>query len=448
MKQRGKWAFGLVAAVMMFTLYGCSGGEGNKSGTGGSEGAAGNESKTASNGGEKEKVSLNFIRWSNGPALDNEEKDKVKRFNDSHPNIQVNMTMLPWDETFKKIELSLASNSPVDLFYWDVPAYAWYKKGLMQNLQPYFDRDLNMSDYDEKLFAPFKFDGQNMYVAPENYQTLVLYYNKDLFDKANVAYPTADWNWTDFLDTAKKLTIKQGDKTTQFGTTMSLGAWWGWMALSQEQGGSLTDNIHDPQKLSFNTPQTKNALQFLQDLIYKHGVAPDAAQASALGGDFMSGKIAMYVGGDWDLGTLKGTKDLHWDMTPMPKWDGQRVVPYWMGGYAMTSKTKHPDEAWEFIKWTMTDNQETLSKQQSWIPVSKSALEKANVPAWAPKGYEEARFAWKEYGTIGDIYHLRWREAQDKVIAPIDDQIFANKMTVDEGLKQMEQQVNEILAKP
>ncbi|MBW7454137.1 ABC transporter substrate-binding protein [Paenibacillus sepulcri] len=431
MKRKSRVAFVSVMVMILFILYGCSGG--------GTENGASD--------GAKEKVELNFIRWSNGPALDEEEKDKIKRFNDSHPNIHVNMTLLPWDETFKKIEMTLASNSPVDLFYWDVPAYAWYKKGLMKNLQPYFDRDLNMADYDAELFKPFQFDGSSMYVAPENYQTLVLYYNKDLFDKGSVPYPTADWEWTDFLNAAEKLTVKDGDKTVQFGTTNSLGAWWGWMALSQEQGGALTDNIHDPEKLTFNTPQTRNALQFLQDLIFKYGVAPDAAKASALGGDFLTGKIAMYVGGDWDLGSLKEAKDLHFDMAPIPKWDGNRVVPYWVGGYAMTEKSKHPEEAWEFIKWTMTENQETLAGQQSWIPVHKPSLENAELPQWAPEGYEKARFDWMNYGMIGDIYHLNWREAQDKAISPITDQIFNNKLSVEEGLKQLDEQVNEIISK-
>jgi multiple sugar transport system substrate-binding protein len=432
MNRKGKIIIMLGFVMTLLFLYGCS--------NGGTE-------KNTSDGSKKEKVQLNFIRWSNGPALDEEEKDKVKRFNDSHPDIQVKMTLLPWEETFKKIELSLASHSPVDLFYWDVPAYGWYKKGLMKNLQPYFDRDLNRSDYDSKLFEPFKFDGKNMYVAPENYQTLVLYYNKDLFDKAKVPFPTEDWNWTDFLSAAQKLTVKEGGKTIQFGTNMSLGAWWGWMALSQEQGGSLTNNIHDPEKLTFDTPETKNALQFLQDLVFKYGVAPNAAQASALGGDFLTGKIAMYVGGDWDLGSLKTAKNLHFDMAPIPKWDGKRVVPYWMGGYAMTEESKHPDESWEFIKWTMTENQKTLATQQSWIPVNKTALSEAETPKWAPEGYQKARFSWMDYGMIGDIYHLKWREAQDKVITPIGDQIFNNKLTVDEGLKKMDKEVNEILSK-
>jgi multiple sugar transport system substrate-binding protein len=404
---------------------------------------------TSSGGGQKAdggKVSIEFIRWSNGPALDAEEEDKIKRFNESHPNIQVKMTLLPWDETFKKIELSLASNSPVDVFYWDVPAYAWYKKGLFKNLQPYFDKDIKMDDYESKLFEPFKFNGSDMFIAPENFQTLALYYNKDLFDKAGVSYPNENWTWDDVLDAAQKLTLKDGDQAKQFGfDTGALGAWWGWMALSQEQGGQLADNIHEPTKLTFNTPETVNSLQFLQDLIYKHGVAPDAAKRNALGGDFLTGKIAMYVGGDWDLGTLKELKDVAWDMAPLPKWGDNRVVPYWMGGYVITEKSKHPDEAWEFVKWTMTENQETLAKQQSWIPVHNPSRDNAATPDWAPAGYAQTRFEWMKYGMIGDVYHLKWREINDKAISPIVDQIFNNKLTAQEGLQQMDDLANQIL---
>ena len=39
---------------------------------------------------------------------------------------------------------------------------------------------------------------------------MVLYYNKDLFDKDGVSYPTADWKWPDFLAAAQKLTVREG----------------------------------------------------------------------------------------------------------------------------------------------------------------------------------------------------------------------------------------------
>ncbi len=47
-----------------------------------------------------EKVTLQFVRWSNGTELDAEEVDKIARFNASHPSIEVKMTLLPWDESF------------------------------------------------------------------------------------------------------------------------------------------------------------------------------------------------------------------------------------------------------------------------------------------------------------------------------------------------------------
>ncbi|MFD2615643.1 ABC transporter substrate-binding protein [Paenibacillus gansuensis] len=438
MKATRKWISILSMTVMILVLLiGCSG-------------QSGEDNKTVNGSGTKDKkVTLNFIRWSNGPALDEEEKDKIKRFNASHPNIEVKMTLLPWEETFKKIELSLASNNPVDLFYWDVPAYAYYKKGLIKNLQPYM-QSLDMNKYDAKLFEPFKFDNKNMYVAPENYQTLIFYYNKDLFDKAGVEYPMNDWSWDDVLEASKKLTIRDGDKVTQFGFDVgALGNWWGWNALTEAQGGKLAENVHEPASVNFASKEAVQAVKFLRDMIYEHKVAPDTIQGQAIGGGnlFLTGKIAMTTGGDWDLGAIKEVKDFKWGMVKLPTWQGQRATPYFMGGYVIADKSKNSDQAWEFIKWAMTENQETLAKQQSWIPVYKPALDTITPPEWAPEGYKDSRFEWMQNGLIGDIYHLRWREAGDKAIGPVGQEIWTNKIPVEEGLKKMNDKINEILQK-
>ncbi|HZG57050.1 ABC transporter substrate-binding protein [Paenibacillus sp.] len=426
-KGKSGWILLLVAAMLVTIAAGCSQKPGGASGSG-------------------EKVVLEFVRWSNGPALDAEEEDKIKRFNESHPNIEVQMTLLPWDETFRKIELSLATNNPVDLFYWDVPAYAWYKDGLFKNLQPYFDRDLNMDEFDANLFEPFKFDGENMYAAPENYQTLTFYYNKTLFDKAGVSYPTADWTWEDVLAAAQKLTVTEGGKTTQYGfDATALGIWWAWMALSWAQGGQLVADVHEPTEVTLNTPENKAALQFIQDMIYKHKVSPDVATKDAGGLGFQTGQIAMYVGGDWDLGSLKEITDFEWGMAPIPKWGDGRATPYFMGAYVMANNTEHPEEAWEFIKWAMTENQKTLAEQQSWIPVHNPSRDAAPTPEWAPEGYKEARLNWTADGRIGDIYSIKWREAFDKYVAPMQDEIFINGGDVEAALKKAEQEVNALM---
>lgn len=435
-KRKAVWMLLIVVSMLMTIVAGCSQGSGGSDGAGDSGGDSGSG----------EKVKLRFIRWSNGPALDKEEQDKIKRFNESHPNIEVQMTLLPWDETFRKIELSLASNDPIDLFYWDVPAYAWYKKGLFKNLQPYFDRDLNMEEYNAELFEPFKFDGKNMYVAPENYQTLTLYYNKTAFDNAGLDYPNADWTWEDVLEAAKKLTIREGNRVTQYGfDATAMGTWWAWMSLSAAQGGKLVEDVHEPTKITLNTPETTAALQFLQDMIYKHKVSPDVATKDSMGLNFQTGKIAMYVGGDWDLGTLREITDFEWDMAPLPKWGEGRATPYFMGGYVMAENTKHPEEAWEFIKWTMTENQKTLANQHSWIAVHNPSREAAEMPDWVPSGYKEARFEWMKDGMIGDIYSIKWREAYDKYMVPMQDEIFINGGSVPDALAKTEREINALL---
>lgn len=435
-KRKAVWMLLIVVSMLMTIVAGCSQGSGGSGGAGDSGGDSGSG----------EKVKLRFIRWSNGPALDKEEQDKIKRFNESHPNIEVQMTLLPWDETFRKIELSLASNDPIDLFYWDVPAYAWYKKGLFKNLQPYFDRDLNMEEYNAELFEPFKFDGKNMYVAPENYQTLTLYYNKTAFDNAGLDYPNADWTWEDVLEAAKKLTIREGNRVTQYGfDATAMGTWWAWMSLSAAQGGKLVEDVHEPTKITLNTPETTAALQFLQDMIYKHKVSPDVATKDSMGLNFQTGKIAMYVGGDWDLGTLREITDFEWDMAPLPKWGEGRATPYFMGGYVMAENTKHPEEAWEFIKWTMTENQKTLANQHSWIAVHNPSREAAEIPDWVPSGYKEARFEWMKDGMIGDIYSIKWREAYDKYMVPMQDEIFINGGSVPDALAKTEREINALL---
>lgn len=59
--------------------------------------------------------------------------------------------------------------------------------------------------------------GDQYYTLPKDYSDIAVYYNKKLFDEAGVAYPQAGWTWDDFYATAKQLTVKKGEKTTQWG---------------------------------------------------------------------------------------------------------------------------------------------------------------------------------------------------------------------------------------
>src|SRR5262249_26455610 len=122
-----------------------------------------------------------------------------------------------------------------------------------------------------------RFDGKKVWAAQYGgLVSLQLYYNKDVFAKASVAEPTTDWTWDDFVSTAQKLTVRNGDQTTQWGAALGYFTGWdgGWEMLVAGRGGKLFDANFNPTKLYFDAPQVIDSLQWIQDLVYKYKVAP------------------------------------------------------------------------------------------------------------------------------------------------------------------------------
>ncbi len=164
--------------------------------------------------------------WSNGPIIDENFNKRVKMFNEAHSDtIKVDLQFLPYDQYWQKIDLAYASSQPYDIYFWDVQAYAHYKRDLLLNQQQLIESKSDLLDatkYPTKLFDPWKFDGANLYGFPENIQTMAMFYNTELFDKAGMKYPDETWTWQQAVEAAKKMTVKEGERTTQWG--MSTGA--------------------------------------------------------------------------------------------------------------------------------------------------------------------------------------------------------------------------------
>jgi multiple sugar transport system substrate-binding protein len=127
---------------------------------------------------------------------------------------------------------------------------------------------------------------------------VVLFYNKNLFDKAGVSYPTTSWedkswNWEAFLDAARKLTVTGSDgKIAQAGISgMQWHYFWPWYF-----GGDWSDE--DAKVAKLNDPKTAKGIQEVADLWLKYKVADQ-------GGSFNSNKAAMTVDGVWTMSAKK-----------------------------------------------------------------------------------------------------------------------------------------------
>src|SRR5690606_24895134 len=141
-------------------------------------------------------------------------KELIDKFTTAHPHITVKTQSAPYGQFFQKLDTQIAAGEAPDVWLSDgVYVMKYAERGAIKDLTSWIDSDLNKDDY---YGLDFNKDAQGKYWGvPQGIQVGVLYYNKDLFDKANVAYPTPDWTWEDLKATAAKLTVDAGGKTAE-----------------------------------------------------------------------------------------------------------------------------------------------------------------------------------------------------------------------------------------
>jgi multiple sugar transport system substrate-binding protein len=379
------------------------------------------------------KTDLTVYAWTNGTAIDQNFKKSVEAFNKEFSGkFTAKINFLPYDQYWQKIQLQYAANQPFDMYYWDVQAYAHYKKGLLQNLQPAVDASGlgDAAKYPEQLFAPWKFDGSNLYGVPENIQSMALFYNKAHFDAAGLAYPDATWTWDKVIETATALTKKSGNKVTQWGLDIGdLGVWWGIQTLAWSAGTAFFDKPLEPTAFQMTDPKVVEALAFVQDLMWAKHVAPqpDERSANDQAGGFAGGVISMAPGGTWNITSYQQMKD-GWGMAPLPLYQGKSVMPYWLGGWVIPKDSAALTAAQTFATWRATTFQDQMAADHDWIPVQNAARESDAMLSGMPDGFKEA-MAGITSAQIGDIYTTNTQKILDQAFSPNLDKLFHNTLT-------------------
>jgi multiple sugar transport system substrate-binding protein len=376
------------------------------------------------------------LMWSNSPTIDGNFKKRVKTFNDLNKDkIEINLQFLPYDQYWQKLQLAYSANEPYDIYFWDVQAYGHYRNGLLLDLQPMIDKAglFDPAKYPVKLFEPWKLDGKDYYAMPENFQTMGLYYNKDIISKAGGQMPAAGWTWDQVIEAAKGLTKKSGSRTTQWGMVLGdMYNWWGMQTLSWDQDTAFFDKIIEPTKFQFSDPRNVKALKYIQDWVFTDKVTPtptEAGQNPELS-TFQSGRIGISPQGSWNIAATSEVK-FGWDVTAMPTYAGKSVVPYFMGGWVIAKASKVPEGAFEWARWCATDFQDTMASDHDWIPILNSARQSEAMFKDMPSGYKEM-VASLDNAKLGDLYCKNNQQIWVEVFTPgINDLLNKDKDAAD-----------------
>jgi multiple sugar transport system substrate-binding protein len=202
----------------------------------------------------------------------------------------------------------------------------------------------DVNDYYPGILQTAYQDGV-LYGLPWIAQPVVVYFNKGLFDAAGVAYPTADWNWNDFMDTAKSLTMDtDSDGTTdQWGVVAT-----DWppaqMFIWQAGGQVISDDLTESP---IDSPEAVEGMNFRLGISYNPEISPSAETIGeqGFGEMFKAGKVAMFFGGAAD--DLDRVDGLDVGVVSVPKnpTTGSNVTFSWTASTVVNAATQHPQEA-------------------------------------------------------------------------------------------------------
>lgn len=326
--------------------------------------------------GMAEKIKLRITVWDGDAAL-RALRQCVTEFEKAHPNIEVQLESIEYNNYFNKILVQYAGNVAPDVVMMAPEFFQKFaKRGTLYPLQPFFGQvpGFDINAYYPEITRAMEWKG-DLYVLPRDIAPIgMVYYNKRLFDQAGIPYPDGSWTWDfeerpelrekDFLWVLRNLTKKNAQgKVSQYALSA---AWPGALLdtfIYSSGGWYAKDDLEAPTKLGYTDPKTVRAFEFMQDLMLNKRYIPSpnelsSAMSTTADQVFTQQKAAMYVTGIWDVPKIrealsaKGANTFDWDVALVPAFkDGTRAMPTGGSGYSIMRSTRHPKEAWLLTTW-------------------------------------------------------------------------------------------------
>jgi multiple sugar transport system substrate-binding protein len=302
---------------------------------------------------KKEPVTLKFMQYTASGSQEQTLGDMVKAFESANPDVKVKVDIVDYNNYYTKLNTQLASGDAPDVFevgYENFVSYA--AKNTLKDLTPIIAKDTTFKPEIYKGLAYDSFKYQNkQYGVVESFSDVVLFYNKDLFDKKQVEYPKADWTWKQELEAAQKLTDA---KSGVWGTYSPIQFYEFYKTIAQNGGGIWSAD----GKPTVNSKENIEALNWMLDKARKYKVSPALNddtfnQPDADLNAFKAGKIAMLRGGIWNFGRFADAP-FKWDIALEPG-NTKKAHHFFADGLVVSDKTKNAEAAWKFIKFMSSD---------------------------------------------------------------------------------------------
>lgn len=392
------------------------------------------------------KVTLNFAGWEASELETKAVKEGIAKFEKENPDIKINYTTTPYDDHIAKIASAAAGGALPDVMF--VPAASYrelVKKGTLLELTDKFDENLPLDDFTQSAQDVMEIDGK-VYGLTACTVSPVIYYNKDIFDAANVEYPSADYEnaWTpeELLETAKKLTSDDVYGLYNLDNENALNA-----SILSNGGTRFND---DQTESTVETKEVKEVFETVKSFM-DAGVMPDSSILDSTGMTatqlFQTGKVAMLMDGTWGMQEL-ATTDLNWGVAPLPNY-GKSLTHGASHLHGIASTCKHPEEAWKFVKFLSGyEYQGELCAKGLWLPNRHSMYTEEGLKKWYsedvyPEGFSEL-LGYFENAVVDPAAIQKTYQCTD-IFNEEKDMYFKSGQDIDMTLKNIDERSNKAI---
>lgn len=405
----------------------------------------------------QEPVQLRFVSLAWQPQAIAAVKDIVNEWNANHPDIQVQYQQIDWGSIHDYLVTSFETGAVPDVFHFESTEILNFgAMGYLTDLAPMVSEDMT-SDVVDGAWATVTGEEGQIWGIPFLWESLITLYNQELFAEANIDIPTIEdpWTWEEMRAAAQKLTKDtDGDgEIDQWGAAfglrspvnriLNLSLGFGGEYFYQEDGEWVV-RVGEAEK---------QLLNILMDMMYEDPTASlDGAGLSGpeLFPGFFEGKYAMLPGiGVWARQQVveSGPEGFVWGVLPPLKAQSQR-----QGSATQTlsipAASEHKEEAMEFLEFFLnTQNMATLALGDWLFPTRASSWE---LPAFhTEEGGWEIATASAEHLTMAPWQLApNFAEWKSRVATPTFQELFANRITVDQAAQQLEQGWERIQSRP
>lgn len=387
-------------------------------------------------------VRISFMIWDEvqRPVFD----EIVAEFMEANPEIDVEIQLTPWSQYWTKLDAAAGAGEAPDVFWMNTFMTKYTDAGILEPLDPYIDAaGLNRAAWLDTTMNAYADEGVQ-YAMPKGMDTVVVAFNRNIFEKYSVDVPAEGWSWAEFVAKGAELrdaiAANGGD---EYALVMEIdSAQPSYIQLLSQDGLRIFDESEKGTDL--DAPEAVAAFADIVSLIDEK-IMPDFKVLSDTKATdlFLSEKAGMVYVGSWKSSVLDEASfasEIGLIKMPLRTIDTCAIGGL---GYSMSAFSENKDAAWKLIEFLSgAESNRIQAEARIEIPAYLAAQE-AYLPAF--KHIDGSVFIEQGVSSVRFPSHHPLATTIS-IMGDYAAKIFSKEMTPGEGVAEMAEAIIEAVA--